>query len=62
MHVYRIIAIVLFGPFGLGLDQGHGESVCVPLYYLHKVNTLRIYVRTVHVYIYTTSLNHAYPH
>ena len=68
---YKIIVVVLlvgqgghtkvwYGPFGLGLGQGHGESVCVPLYYVHKVNTLCKYIHT--VYVYTTILNHAYPH
>ena len=58
---YKIIVIVLlvvqggykkvwYNPFGLGSYHRHSESVCVPLYYVQKVNTLYTYnIRIYHI-------------
>ena len=39
---------VCYGPFGLGLGQGHGEMICAPLYYIYMYTKLTISVHYIH--------------
>ena len=64
MHIQGILQIIVivllvvqggykkvwYNPFGLGSYHRHSESVCVPLYYVQKVNTLYTYnIRIYHI-------------